>query len=182
MNKAGSSDTISHKTWAAPLICGAHNQPSRGNPLLELKINNKQRPGARNLWGVCVAVSSGREGSVDGRVRFFFHAADPARGHGDPRSARGWIARFPKSCSASSQRRWCHHRTGVECRAGGYSYSERFPGSPISHSRNFFRGASGRLEAGACTAVFTFVEKKEGFFPNSGSTAVSFLLVLLAFD
>jgi hypothetical protein len=40
------------------------------------------------------------------------------------------------------------------------------------------------------TAVFTFVEKKEGFFPNFGSTAVSFLLALcpahmgvtLAFD
>ncbi len=28
------------------------------------------------------------------------------------------------------------------------------------------------------TAVFTFVEKKEGFFPNSGSTAVSNLLAL----
>ena len=32
------------------------------------------------------------------------------------------------------------------------------------------------------TAVFIFVEKKEGFFPNCDSTAVSFLLVLLAFD
>jgi hypothetical protein len=45
--------------------------------------------------------------------------------------------------------------------------------------RNLARQA---LAAPRFTAVFTFVEKKEGVFLNFGSTAVSFLLVSLAID